>query len=48
MIDKQTKELHQENRTLRFWFYNPEQNQCDDDANEFLRELFRSDEFPRG
>ncbi len=48
MIDQKTKELHQENRILRFWFYNLTQNQCLDDAHELIRSLFKSDEFPRG
>ena len=48
MTDKQTEEFHQENRTLRLWFYNLTQNQCLSDANEFIRSLFKSDEFPRG
>ncbi|CAF3028040.1 unnamed protein product [Rotaria sp. Silwood2] len=48
MIDKQTKKLHQENRTINFWFNNHfGQNQYADDTNEFLRILFKSDEFPR-
>ncbi|CAF4084971.1 unnamed protein product, partial [Rotaria sordida] len=48
MIDKQTKKLHQENRTLYFWFNNHfKQNQYVNDTNEFLRTLFKSNEFPR-
>ncbi|CAF0873416.1 unnamed protein product [Adineta steineri] len=47
MTDKQTDEIHQENRTLRLWFYNLTQNQCLSDAHEFIRSLFKSDEFPR-
>ncbi|CAF4221574.1 unnamed protein product [Rotaria socialis] len=47
MMDKRTQELNQENRILRFWFYSLEQNQCLYDANELLRALFKSDEFPR-
>lgn len=48
MIDKKTQELHQENRILRFWFFNLTQTQCLHDANELMRSLFKSDEFPRG
>jgi hypothetical protein len=48
MTDKKTKALHQENRTLDFWFYNLEQNGHVDETNEFMRELFKSKEFPRG
>ncbi|CAF1022702.1 unnamed protein product [Rotaria sordida] len=47
MIDKKTQELHQENRILRLWFYSLTQNQCLYDANELIRLLFKSDEFPR-
>ncbi|CAF2675522.1 unnamed protein product [Rotaria sp. Silwood2] len=47
MTDKKTQELHQENRTLRLWFYSLTQNQCLYDANELIRSLFKSDEFPR-
>lgn len=48
MTDKQTQELHQENRTLRLWFYNLTQKQCLTDSHELIRSLFKSDEFPRG
>jgi len=48
MIDKKTQELHQENRILRFWFYNLTQNECLYDSHELIRSLFKSDEFPRG
>jgi predicted neuraminidase len=48
MTDKKTQELHQENRTLRLWFYNLTQNECLHDAHELIRSLFKSDEFPRG
>jgi len=48
MTDKKTKALHQENRTIHFWFYNLEQNGHVDETNEFMRELFKSKEFPRG
>ncbi len=48
MTDKKTQELHQENRTLRLWFYNFTQTQCLYDAHELIRSLFKSDEFPRG
>jgi hypothetical protein len=48
MTDKKTEKVHQENRILHFWFYDLEQNQYVDDTNEFMRSLFKSDEFPRG
>ena len=48
VTDKKTQEVHQENRTLRLWFYNFIQDQCLYDANELIRSLFKSDEFPRG
>lgn len=48
IIDKKTQELNQENRILRFWFYNQTQNQSLNDAHELIRTLFKSDEFPRG
>jgi hypothetical protein len=48
VTDKKTRELNQENRTLRLWFYNLTQNECLHDAHELIRSLFKSDEFPRG
>lgn len=48
MTDKKTQELHQENRLLRLWFNNLTQNQCLHDAQELMRLLLKSDEFPRG
>jgi hypothetical protein len=48
MTDKKTQELHQENRSLRLWFFNFTENQCLYDAHQLIRSLFKSDEFPRG
>ena len=48
MADRQTEELHQENRTLRLWFYEQTENECLSDAHKFIRSVFKSDEFPRG
>ena len=48
MMDKRTKRLHQENRILRFWFYNPHENEYVNDTHELMRALLKSDEFPRG
>ena len=48
MTDKKTKELHQENRILRLWFFNLTANQSLYDAHELIRLLLKSDEFPRG
>lgn len=48
MTDKKTKTLHQENRTLHFWFYDLKQNEYNDEINEFMRELLKSNEFPKG
>lgn len=48
MNDKQTKQVHQENRIINFWFYDHQEDQYVDDTNEFLRTLFKPDEFPRG
>jgi hypothetical protein len=48
MNDKKTNKLHQENRTLNFWFYDLKQNQYVNDTNEFMHVLFKTDEFPRG
>ena len=48
MTDKQTKQTHQENRVLHFWFYNLQRNEYINDTNEFMRTLFKSDQFPRG
>lgn len=47
MTDKSTREIHQENRTLRLWFHNFVQDQCLFDAQAMMRALFKSDEFPR-
>jgi hypothetical protein len=48
MIDKTTRDIHQENRTLRLWFYEFIQDQSLLDAQALLRSLLKSDEFPRG
>jgi hypothetical protein len=48
MTDKQTNKVQQENRVLHFWFYDPKQSEYSDDTNEFMRVLFKPDEFPRG
>jgi hypothetical protein len=48
MTDKKSKELHQENRTLRLWFYNFVQDECLHDSHELMRSVLKSDEFPRG
>ncbi len=48
MTNKQTNKTHQENRVLHFWFNNLQRNQYVNDSNEFMRLLFKSDEFPRG
>jgi hypothetical protein len=48
LTDKKTNKFHQENRILNFWFYNLKQTQYVNDTNEFMREIFKSDQFPRG
>lgn len=48
MNDKQTKKVHQENRILHFWFYNLQEHQYVNEINEFMKLLFRTDQFPRG
>ena len=48
MTDRKTGQRQQENRSLHFWFNQHEENQYVDDTNEFMNELFHTDEFPRG
>jgi len=45
--DKKTQNLHQENRILRLWFFKPNQDDSLRDGHEFIRTLFKSDEFPK-
>lgn len=45
MTDKKTRELHQENRILRLWFFD---HTALSEAHELIRLLLKSDEFPRG
>lgn len=44
VTDRQTNEIQQENRRLKFWFHQFVRN----DTEELIRLLFKSDEFPRG
>ena len=48
MTDKKTGEVHQENRILRLWFHDFAENQSLYEAQELMRMLLKSDEFPRG
>lgn len=43
VTDRQTNEIQQENRRLKFWFHQFVRN----DTEELIRLLFKSDEFPR-
>ena len=48
VTDKETREVHQENRTFRFWFYHRDREEYVNSTHEFMRALLKSDEFPRG
>ena len=48
LTDQKTHQVQQENRTLRFWFFEQEQSTYASETNEFLRALLKAEEFPRG
>lgn len=46
--DKRTREIQQENRILRLWFYQFERERCLVDAQDLMKNILKTNDFPQG